>query len=1164
MKRSRRRPALVAAACALALSGSVVTAAPVAAEPLAEGLLAHYEFDQTTGTAVADVSGNAQAATVAGEPEWTGASLRLSGVGDNGNIVRLPDGLLAGRTAATVSVEVKATASTLARDNFLWNVGGTSTGSAGTGSWFVAPRANLRTAITPTNWSGEQSAGWGRTLTPNAWHNVTATIQEQVNGTSTMRLFVDGAEVAMRQNVTTGLGDLTDHMNTVLGGAAYADSLGFAGEFAEARVYERALDASEVAELSDIDAQSTSASLTSSLDLGDTSAVTGHIVLPAFATWSSSDEGVVSSTGRVIRPAVGESPETVTLAASVDVRGSVTEREFEVTVLPQAEGDEPEGPYEASWESLAAHDASPEWFRDAKFGVYWHWGAFTTPQHGSEWYGRYVYGQHPVRDFHTRTYGAPEVWGYENFIDGAPNLAGDMVQFDPVLASEGGDFDPSAWLDAVEASGARFAGPVAEHHDGFSMWDSEVNEWNSVDRGPQLDLLKIFADEVRERDLKLVVAMHQAFNTNGFFKDAPRQTDPSLQKLYGQLPKEESDQLWFDKQREVIDHVQPDIIWNDFGLDSPGWCVGGSDICAIDEEQRLKFLAYYFNRAEEWGTEVVTTYKHFDSGFRDDSAVADWERGGPADISRPYWLTDDAISASSWSYTDGIGYYSSKQMVHSLIDRVSKNGNMLLNISPTAAGVLPAQQEAVLRAIGEYLDRYGESIYDTRAWDVYGEGPNTAGGGSFTAPLSGDGRDIRFTRDKSESTLYATMLGWPGETVSIASLGADTVDLAGLESIELIGAGDGDEVISLTDYAQDSEALTVELPARPAESLAYVLKLRFADHIPTPQLVTGVSVFSSTDATGNGAAVGEGAFDAVYLDEAGVSASEIRSLRVSPDTTVRVYGSADLTGESRSFGPGVHAVTAGSVGSISTAVDRSGAHVITSVVNGFALDVEGEPVAGARVSQRPVADGESGQIFELRQAAETSDGVFYQVIHRDSGLAIDGMGRGSGTFVELQTPADVLSQQFRLVAGAEGGYTLVNRAVDLALDSGGVVPSGSFLKQWNRDGSPNLSFRLLRVEEPAPEFDVDVTASTRCLAGKVLLAVTVRNTGDSPYGVEIRTSFGKKTVTSLAPDKATSVAFTTRAASASGGDVDVTVRGILDGQERESEVSVPFAPHSCG
>ncbi|KAF5003296.1 hypothetical protein FDECE_10147 [Fusarium decemcellulare] len=588
---------------------------------------------------------------------------------------------------------------------------------------------------------------------------------------------------------------------------------------------------------------------------------------------------------------------------------------FPVTMAAYGYGS---GPYEATWESTDKHNASPEWFRDAKFGVYWHWGAFTTPQYGSEWYPRDMYGPNSDRrKHHTEVYGPPEKWGYENFIKGAKDLKGNFVQFKPVLASEGGEFDPEALIEAVKASGARFAGPVGEHHDGYSMWDSRVNEWNSVDLGPKLDLVKLWAGLVRKNGMKLVVAMHQAYNSNGFFQWAPKTDDKSLRKLLGQLPRDKADKLWFDKHREMLDHVRPDIIWNDFSLNSPGYCPDYDGPCAIGEESRLKFLAYYFNRGVKWDKEVLTTYKHFDKGFRDTSAVADYERGGPADITRPYWLTDDAISASSWSYTDGIKYYSSKAMVHSLLDRISKNGNMLLNISPTAAGVLPDEQVQVLRDIGDFLGRYGESVYNTRAWDIYGEGPNKAGGGSFTAPLQGNSSDVRFTRNKDADVLYVTILGWPDDDhISINSLGSDAaVDLKNLKSIQLLGdeAGQYHEV---SDWEQSKDALDISLPAQPAESLAYVLKLSFDGNIPVPQPKLGAAVFSATSATGRGVTLGEGSFNEVFLTEAGLKPEVIRFIRVSAGTKLIVYSNDDLSGDSKEFDSGEHSVDVGSVGSI--------------------------------------------------------------------------------------------------------------------------------------------------------------------------------------------------------------------------------------------------------
>lgn len=581
-------------------------------------------------------------------------------------------------------------------------------------------------------------------------------------------------------------------------------------------------------------------------------------------------------------------------------------------------------PYEATWESTNKHNATPEWYRDAKLGIYWHWGAFATAQYGSEWYPRNLYfPDSSEHAHHVSVYGDPATrFGYHNFTLGGTDLAGNPVKFDPVLKSQGGEWDPDAWLDAVVASGARFAGPVAEHHDGFSMWDSKVNEWNSVALGPKLDLLKIFADKVRDRGLKLVIAMHQAFNVNGFFSHAPKYTDPSYRKLYGQWDDRASaSEYWLAKQLEALDHVQPDIVWNDFSLWSPGYCQGDDDICGIDEAQRLAFLAHYFNRGVEWGKEVLTTYKEFDVGFNVSSAVADWERGGPAELTRPYWQTDDAISSSSWSYVEGISYYSSIQMVHSLLDRVSKNGNLLLNVSPTAAGVLPDAQIQVLKDIGAYMSRYGEAVYSTRAWDIYGEGPTKAGGGSFSAPFQGTSSDIRFTRTKDEKTLYAHVLGWPADgKVNIASLGSDrAVNITGLDSVQLFGETEGSYIAVST--TQNTDGLLVTLPAtKPGEAFGYVLKLAFKDRVPVPQPIKGATVWpqgGKVDGATKGVTLGLGDFKGIFLEEAGLVPAQVGVIKISAGSTVSVYASTDLTGDVKAtYSEGEHVVELGSVGSV--------------------------------------------------------------------------------------------------------------------------------------------------------------------------------------------------------------------------------------------------------
>ncbi|MFG2059320.1 alpha-L-fucosidase [Micromonospora sp. NPDC048930] len=308
--------------------------------------------------------------------------------------------------------------------------------------------------------------------------------------------------------------------------------------------------------------------------------------------------------------------------------------------------------YTASWSSVDQHPPAAEWFQDAKFGIYYHWGVYSVPAYASEWYPRNMYNAGSnENNYHRSVYGDPSVWPYHNFINGAPDRAGNWVQFAPKLRSAGGTFDPNEWAQLFADAGARFAGPVAEHHDGFSMWNSSVNEWNSVARGPRLDLLRLQADAIRAKGLKLWVSLHHAYNFTGYFQWAPSQSDTSLRKLYGQLGATAEYQLWYDKLREIIDGYQPDIIFQDFNLSR------------IPESYRLNFLSYYYNRAVAWSKDVVATYK---DGFNNRGEVYDFERGGPAGIQTPYSLTDDSVSSSSWCYTQGIGYYSTRSLMHAL------------------------------------------------------------------------------------------------------------------------------------------------------------------------------------------------------------------------------------------------------------------------------------------------------------------------------------------------------------------------------------------------------------------------------------------------------------------------------------------------------------------
>lgn len=706
------------------------------------------------------------------------------------------------------------------------------------------------------------------------------------------------------------------------------------------------------------------------------------------------------------------------------------------------------GSYTETWDSIDQHPAAPEWFQDAKFGIYFHWGVFATPAYDYEWYPRNMYIAGSVANVHhVATYGEPVDWPYHNFIDGARDKAGNFVQFAPKLVSAGGRFDPQEWAQLFADAGARFAGPVAEHHDGYSMWDSKVNEWNSVARGPKLNLLQLFSTAIRAKGLKLFVAMHHAYHMNGFYDHVPAQSDPSLRKLYGQLGRDAENQLWFDKLKEVIDAAQPDVLYQDFTLDR------------IDEAQRLKFAAYYYNQAVAWGREVVATYK---DGFNDNGEMTDYERGGPADIRTPYWLTDDAISSSSWSYTTGMKYYPANAMLHALIDRVSKNGNMVLNISPMPDGTIPQGQRDALLFIGDYLRRYGESIYSTRAWSVYGEGPTKMGGGIFQQPRAGTADDIRYTRGKSGSVLYATVLGWPavGSRITLASLAAGRADLSGLRRVELLGDTAG-TTIDLPTRTQTSTGLQITLPSTPPFTApAYVVRLTFAGPLPTPVGVSAVSVYSDTDYAGTGAALTVGRYTTAQLRSAGLADNSISSLLVAPGFQVVGYPDDAFGGTASSFTTDTPSlIPAGvndTISSLRVTFNPGVFFRLTNVTDGLALDGGGNVAAGSGLKQW-TWDGSPNLQWQL---IDLGDG-FHRLVNRTSGMAVDGWGDTTvGSTVRQALPNASLNQQWEITDQGGGQYRIANRATGLVLDGGGDAAPGAPVKQWTAVASTNLQWTL--------------------------------------------------------------------------------------------------------
>ncbi len=470
----------------------------------------------------------------------------------------------------------------------------------------------------------------------------------------------------------------------------------------------------------------------------------------------------------------------------------------------------PKSTYTANWESLKKHKPAPEWFRDAKFGIYFHWGVYSVPAFGSEWYPRNMYRK-GSREYkhHVEVYGDPAQFGYHDFV--------------PMFKAE--KFDADEWAELFEEAGARFAGPVAEHHDGFSMWASELTPWNVKEMGPKRDITGELARAIRKRGMRFVTTFHHARNNQHQIRQGnkyvwtghyPRvegwptvSKDMKLRILYGNIPRQEFLDMWKGKLIEVIDKYQPDLMWFDSWLNE------------IPDEYKMSYLAYYFNEANEWGKDVVVTFKQED--LPQDVGVLDLEKGRMGEPTSFSWLTDDTISEGSWCYTQDLVIKPTSVVLHSLIDIVSKNGVLLLNISPKADGTIPDNQRKVLLEIGDWLKKYGEAIYSTRPWIVYGEGPTkliSGRFGGFTDATGYTAEDIRYTR--KGKTVYAIVLGWPGENkqVVMTMFGKDN-KAEGIKIKDVSMLGTKEKI----KWERKDTGLVVTTPAVKANDMAIVFKI---------------------------------------------------------------------------------------------------------------------------------------------------------------------------------------------------------------------------------------------------------------------------------------------------------------------------------------------------
>ena len=447
----------------------------------------------------------------------------------------------------------------------------------------------------------------------------------------------------------------------------------------------------------------------------------------------------------------------------------------------------PAGPYAPNWESIGQNYKDPVWFRDAKFGIMMHWGIYSVPAHGSEWYERYMYDARNTafRTWHTEHYGPPEKFGYKDFF--------------PMFTAA--KWDPDEWAQLFKDAGAGYVITSGEHHDGFSNWDSAINPFNAKNYGPKRDLVGDLMAAVRKKGLKAGVANH----SNAHFDwvtplPGSDQFDPKWAPFYSVADRSDAAHTrflatWVTKNMELADKYHPDMLWFDMNGADRSW-----------DPLKVRLAAYYYNRAAARGEAVAISAKgdSFLAGM-----LMDYERQSraPKQLTDFIWQPDDPIT-DKFGYVEvpdstgklvGLPVQSPDSILRKLMMNVSRNGNLLLNISPRADGTIPDSQQDVLRAVGKWLSVNGEAIHGSRPWKISEEG------------------SVYFTC--KPDTLYAMTIAWPVGELVIPALGQGKGNAGQITRVELLGYA------APLKFSQAPEGLRIQFPAEKQTGLAYALKI---------------------------------------------------------------------------------------------------------------------------------------------------------------------------------------------------------------------------------------------------------------------------------------------------------------------------------------------------
>ena len=474
-----------------------------------------------------------------------------------------------------------------------------------------------------------------------------------------------------------------------------------------------------------------------------------------------------------------------------------------------------DGPFRPDWDSLSKMQV-PDWFRQEKLGIFLHWGLYSVPAFNNEWYSRNMYIQGtPEYEHHIKTFGPQKKFGYKDFI--------------PKLTAE--HFDPKEWVRLFREAGAGYVFPVAEHHDGFQMYRSELSSWNSAEMGPHRDIIGELKEAAEAERMHFCTSSHRAehwwFMGHGMEFDSdvrasmeqvvttpdtvPLDKDssnavsldtgssdgfdpnPDPREFYQPAmperdnfdmnsepaPDEEFLTDWLIRTVELVDRYQPELLYFDWWIQHRAF-----------EPYLKQFLAYYYNLGVRFWRPTAVCYKHDALAFG--SGIVEVERGSFPDTKPFPWQTDTAVAWNSWCYTDSLEYKDSGVIIRTLIDVVSRNGNLLLNIGPKADGTIPEGDRKILTELGEWMKVNGEAIRGASPWRISKEGPTEDKDGSFSEEAKNyTEEDLRFTVNHGD--LYVFLMKPPKDGVvrirslTRKSLQGEASYLGHIRRVDLLG-----------------------------------------------------------------------------------------------------------------------------------------------------------------------------------------------------------------------------------------------------------------------------------------------------------------------------------------------------------------------------------------